>query len=162
MSLLDIFKKKKIKKPSSAPLSGDAEGKEKKKKVVKKGKKPVEKKPSFTKVLENKEEIKIEPPRPKKKPSDKAYSILFSPHITEKATMLAKENNYVFKIRPAANKTEVKKVIEDRYGVNVIGVKIINIPAKKRRLGRQEGWRKGYKKAIVKIKKGQKIEILPR
>jgi len=41
-------------------------------------------------------------------------------------------------------------------------VKIINVPAKRRRLGRISGWRKGYKKAIVRLKEGQKIEVLPR
>jgi ribosomal protein L23 len=40
-------------------------------------------------------------------------------------------------------------------------VKMINIPAKRRRLGRTEGYKAGYKKAIVKIKKGQTIEIMP-
>jgi len=43
-----------------------------------------------------------------------------------------------------------------------LGVKIINLPPKKRRLGKIRGWRKGYKKAIVRIKEGQKIEVLPR
>jgi len=43
-----------------------------------------------------------------------------------------------------------------------LNIKIINVPKKRRRLGRISGWKKGYKKAIVKIKKGQKIEVLPR
>ena len=90
------------------------------------------------------------------------YRILKTPQVTEKATDLSKTNQYVFKVFPQANKTEVKKAIENLYGVNVISVKIIKIPSKKRRLGRISGWRKGYKKAIVKIKEGQKIEVLPR
>lgn len=88
--------------------------------------------------------------------------ILIAPHITEKATELAKENQYVFKVYPEANKTEIKKAIENLYGVDVLDVKIIKIPKKRRRLGRISGWRKGYKKAIVKIKEGQKIEVMPR
>jgi len=44
----------------------------------------------------------------------------------------------------------------------VMDVKIINVPAKERRLGRISGWKKGFKKAIIKIKEGQKIEVLPR
>lgn len=88
--------------------------------------------------------------------------ILKSPHITEKATDLAKKNQYVFKIWPKTNKIEVKKAIEDLYKVDVLSVKIINIPRRKRKLGKISGWRKGYKKAIVKIKPGQKIEVLPR
>ena len=89
-------------------------------------------------------------------------SVLISPHITEKATDLAQKNQYVFKVFPKANKTEIKKAIEDLYKVEVLDVKIINVPKKRRRLGRISGWKKGYKKAIVKIKEGQKIEVLPR
>lgn len=91
-----------------------------------------------------------------------AWRVLKGPHTTEKATQLLKENQYVFKVFPRANKTEIKKAIEGLFGVDVLGVKIIKVPRKKRRLGRIEGWRKGYKKAIVKIKEGQKIEVLPR
>jgi len=90
------------------------------------------------------------------------FKILIEPHITEKTTDLEKKNQYVFKVFPKANKTEIKKAIEDLYKVEVLGVKIINVPKKRRRLGRISGWKKGYKKAIVKIKEGQKIEVLPR
>lgn len=88
--------------------------------------------------------------------------IIKSPHITEKATDLTKKNQYVFKVEPNANKIEIKKAIEKLYGVDVLSVKIINVPKKRRRLGRISGWRKGYKKAIVRIKEGQKIEVLPK
>lgn len=84
------------------------------------------------------------------------------PHVTEKATRLAEVNQYSFRVSPRANKIEVKKAIEDIYGVDVTSVRMIHIPPKKRRRGRIEGWRKGYKKAIVRIKEGQKIEVLPR
>jgi len=90
------------------------------------------------------------------------FKILIEPHITEKTTDLEKKNQYVFKVFPKANKTEIKKAIEDLYKVEVLDVKIINVPKKRRRLGRISGWKKGYKKAIVKIKEGQKIEVLPR
>ena len=90
------------------------------------------------------------------------HKILKSPLITEKATESAKKNQYIFKVYPEANKTEIKKAIESLYKVNVLDVKIINVPPKRRRLGRTLGWRKGYKKAIVKIKEGQTIEILPK
>ncbi len=89
-------------------------------------------------------------------------TILKTPHITEKSTDLVGKNQYVFKVWPKANKIEIKKAIEDLYGVDVLDVKIIKVPPKRRRLGRISGWRKGYKKAIVKIKEGQKIEVLPR
>ncbi len=88
--------------------------------------------------------------------------ILKIPQTTEKATNLAEKNQYVFKVYPKTNKVEIKKAIENLYGVDVISVKIISVPRKKRKLGRISGWRKGYKKAIVRIKEGQKIEVLPR
>ena len=88
--------------------------------------------------------------------------ILIAPHITEKATNLAEKNRYVFRVWQKANKNEIKKAIEDLYKVNVIDVKIINVPPKERRLGRISGWKKGFKKAIVKIKGGQKIEVMPK
>jgi len=116
-----------------------------------------------------KEEIPLEKPVEVKPPKVKrevkvgeAYRILKTPQVTEKATDLTKKNQYVFKVWPGANKVEIKKAIEDLYGVDVLDVKIIKVPRKKRRLGRISGWRKGYKKAIVKIKEGQKIEVLPR
>lgn len=88
--------------------------------------------------------------------------ISISPHITEKATDLTEKNQYVFKIGQKVNKKEVKKAVEDLYKVKVLDVKIINIPAKKRRIGRTSGWKKGYKKAIVRLKEGQKIETFPK
>lgn len=135
MSIFDFLKKKK-------PI---------KKKAVRREEKPPE------------EEIKKEVlKKPRKRISEIATKVLYSPHVTEKATGFDKDNKYVFKVASRANKIEIKKAVEDFYGVDVIGTRIINVPRRKRRLGRQIGWKKGYKKAIVKIKKGQKIEILPR
>ena len=114
------------------------------------------------KPVEEAEEIKKEIVVPKKEKTGEAYKILKTPQVTEKATDLVKKNQYVFKVYSRANKNEVKKAIESVYGMDVISVRVINVPAKRRRLGRQRGWRKGYKKAIVKIKAGQKIEVLPR
>lgn len=139
MALRDFFKRKKTEEKKAEP----------KKRPIKKIK--IEK-PSEVETPKVRKEIKI----------GKAYRILKSPHVTEKATDLAKKNQYIFRVWPEVNKVEVKKAVEDVFGVDVSSVKIINIPRKKRRLGRVEGFRKGYKKAIVKIKEGQKIEVLPR
>jgi len=89
-----------------------------------------------------------------------SYAIVKEPHISEKATYLAEVNQYIFKVNSNTNKSEIKKSIEGIYGVNVLSVNIIKIPHKKRRIGKTEGFRKGYTKAVVKIKEGQKIEIL--
>ena len=122
-----------------------------------------EEKPKEIKEEKPLETVEVRPPQAKReKVIGEAYRILKTPQVTEKATDLVKKNQYVFKVSSRANKNEVKKAIESVYGVDVISVRIINVPAKRRRLGRQRGWRKGYKKAIVKIKTGQKIEVLPR
>jgi len=88
------------------------------------------------------------------------YEAIKRPHISEKATFLSEGGQYVFEIVGGYNKEEIKNAIEGIYGVDVLSVNMVKIPAKKRRLGRTEGYRKAYKKAIVKIKQGQKIEII--
>jgi large subunit ribosomal protein L23 len=121
------------------------------------------KKPKEKPAEEIKKEVAAVPKQaPRKTVVGEAYRILKTPQVTEKATGLVGQNQYVFKVWPGANKVETKKAIEGLYGVDVISVKIIKVPRKRRRLGRISGWRKGYKKAIVKIKEGQKIEVLPR
>ena len=146
MPLLDFFKKKKPGKEKKIEKElKRKEGKEKEKKAEK------AEKPKAKKVLGT-----------KKKKAGRAFAVLESPHITEKATNLAEQNKYVFKVFSNSNKIEIKKAIEGLYEVDVIDVKIINVHRRRRRLGRQRGWKKGYKKAIVRIKKGQKIEIMPR
>lgn len=74
--------------------------------------------------------------------------------------MLSSDNQYIFKVFPRANKTEIKRAIESLYNVKVIGVKIIIVGGKTRRSGKALGWKKGYKKAIIRIKQGQKIETV--
>lgn len=90
--------------------------------------------------------------------NDFSYSILLSPHQTEKASFLSAERQYVFKVAPLANKIEIKKAVERLYGVQVERVGILKVPSKTRRLGRFEGEKAGFKKAIVKLREGEKIE----
>lgn len=97
----------------------------------------------------------------KKRETSLAYRVLRSPYITEKSNELAKGNQYTFKVFEDANKIEIKKAVEGLYGVDVETVRIIRKPSKIRRRGRQEGVRPGFKKAIVRIKKGQKIDVFP-
>ncbi|MBI3631329.1 MAG: 50S ribosomal protein L23 [Candidatus Staskawiczbacteria bacterium] len=94
------------------------------------------------------------------KNSDFSYNIVKEPHISEKGTMLSDSNRYVFKVYENANKIEIKKAIEGIYKVNVLAVNTVKTPKKKRRLGKVQGFKAGYTKAIVKIKDGQRIEIL--
>jgi large subunit ribosomal protein L23 len=89
-----------------------------------------------------------------------SFDIIKEPHISEKGSYLAEKDQYIFQVNPRSNKQEIKKAIKGIYGVDVLSVNIIQIPAKKRRLGKTQGFRKAFKKAIVRIKEGQKIEIL--
>jgi large subunit ribosomal protein L23 len=114
------------------------------------------------KVLDEKKtnETKIAKSKASSKTGKFSYSVVREPHISEKATYLADEGKYVFKVYGNTNKPEIKKSVEGIYGVNVLQVNIVKTPKKKRRLGRHEGFKKGYTKAIVTVKEGQKIEIL--
>jgi len=94
-----------------------------------------------------------------KKTGGFSYEVIREPHISEKSTNLNQNDKYVFKVYSDTNKPEIKKSVEGIYGVNVLSVNIIKIPKKKRRIGKTEGFRKGYTKAVVTIKEGQKIEI---
>ena len=95
-----------------------------------------------------------------KKKKGFSYDIIKGPHISEKASNLGEKNMYVFKVRNGVNKMEIRKAVEGIYAVDILSVNVIKIPKKKRRIGRTEGFKKGYMKAIVKVKEGQKIEIL--
>jgi len=79
--------------------------------------------------------------------------------LTEKARKFAEKGQYVFEVSKISNKSEIKKAIEKIFKVKVEKVRIIKLPEKPRRLGRMSGKKKGIKKAIVRLKEGQKIEI---
>ncbi len=87
------------------------------------------------------------------------FSLLKSPHVTEKSSIMQADGKYVFKVADSANKPEIKKSIENAFKVKVIGVNIIKEHGKRVRLGKHEGWSSGSKKAIVTLKEGDKIEI---
>jgi large subunit ribosomal protein L23 len=88
-----------------------------------------------------------------------SYKILIEPWITEEATRIAELNKYIFKVDKNADKKQIKKAIEEVYGVTVISVNTVSIPAKKRMRGAKVGWKSGHKKAIVTVKEGDKIEL---
>lgn len=87
------------------------------------------------------------------------FDVLLAPRITEKTHDLIGEDKYVFKVAVDSNKKEIKKSVESVYGVTVEGVNVVNTKPKKRRFGRIVGKKAGFKKAIVTLKKGDKIEF---
>lgn len=105
---------------------------------------------------EKKESAKVGLPQGK---DPRLYKVIEKPVITEKATNLSGINRYVFRVWQKTNKTEVRKAIEKLYDVKVKEVRIINTIGKKRQVGRFEGWKSGFKKALVTLEKGYKIEI---
>ena len=79
--------------------------------------------------------------------------------ITEKATSLSENNKVVFKVRDDASKKTIKKNIEKIFKVNVIKVNTINKKSKSKIIRGKIGYKKGYKKALVTLKKGQSIDL---
>jgi len=119
---------------------------------------PKEKKEPAKEIKPKTEPVKL-PSR--KKDLKEVYRILKEPHISEKATFLSDNGKYVFKVFFHTNKIQIKNAVENLYGVNVENVKVINIKAKTRTMRNISGHKAGYKKAIITLQKGQKIEILP-
>ncbi|HOE91512.1 MAG TPA: 50S ribosomal protein L23 [Candidatus Cloacimonadota bacterium] len=84
--------------------------------------------------------------------------IIISPIFTEKSTQAQSlQNAYTFKVSINANKIEIKKAIEKVFSVDVVDVNTIRMYGKPKRLGRYEGRRPNWKKAVVTIKSGQSI-----
>ncbi len=129
--------------------------KNKKEKEKAKEKKPVAK-ASVTPKVEKTEKT---PTAKAGKSNNFTYTVVRQPHISEKATNLAENNKYTFKVYENANKPEIKKSVEGIYNVDVLSVNIIKSPRKKRRLGKTQGFKKAFTKAVVTIGAGQKIEI---
>jgi len=79
------------------------------------------------------------------------YDIIIKPVITEKSMGLISDRKYTFVVDRDANKVEIKKAVEKIFGVKVEKVNTMNVLGKMKRMGRYEGRRPSYKKAIVKL-----------
>ena len=85
--------------------------------------------------------------------------VLRRPLITEKNTALQAQGKYAFEIAGEATKHQVKQAVEKAFKVKVTAVNVIIVPGKKRRLGRREIYTPSWKKAVVTLKPGDKIEL---
>ena len=86
--------------------------------------------------------------------------VLKRPLITEKSTLLkGAANTVLFVVDSRANKNEVADAVEKSFKVKVVDVRTLNMPGKTKRRGRTVGLRPGWKKAIVTLKEGDKIEF---
>lgn len=137
MALLDIFKKKKEKERF------DKKEKEKLKTEISGG--PKEEKSGALKKASA-----FAPPA--------GGQAIIKPHVAEKSTMLNERGVYVFKVKPNANKVMVRQEIKKMYGKAPVKVNIVNLPSKKVFVRGKHGIKPGFKKAVVYLKKGEKIE----
>ena len=89
------------------------------------------------------------------------YQVIKKPIITEKSTSQVAENKYTFEVDKRAAKNEVKQAVEKLFGVTVLDVRTANIKGKEVRAGRRRtlGKKSDWKKAVVTLKEGDKIEL---
>jgi large subunit ribosomal protein L23 len=87
------------------------------------------------------------------------YAVLLKPLITEKGTLLAEAGKYAFQVAPSANKLQIKDAVERAFDVHVVKVNVMNMPGKLRRVGRSTGMTSEWKKAIVTLAEGERIEF---
>ncbi len=90
------------------------------------------------------------------------FDIIRTVRLTEKATLLTERGNkYVFEVNPAANKLEIKQAIESLFQKKVVSVNTANYAGKKKRERRPDfGRRPHWKKAIVTLKAGEKLDLV--
>lgn len=88
-----------------------------------------------------------------------ARSLIKRPVITEKTTKMMEENKYCFLVDPKANKTQIRQAVEEIFKVKVKSVNTMNMLGKIKRMGRYEGRRPSWKRAIVTLESGSRIEF---
>ena len=87
------------------------------------------------------------------------FDVLRAPKMSEKTLSLKEEaNQFAFEVDQRANKIQIKESIEKSFKVSVLKVRTMNVRGKKKRLGRYQGLKSSWKKAIVTLKEGDTIE----
>jgi large subunit ribosomal protein L23 len=92
-------------------------------------------------------------------PSLDARQVLIAPVVSEKSYSLIEENKYSFRVHEKAHKTQVRQAVEELFDVKVEGVNIVKVQPKPKRRGFTRGKKPGWKKAIVQLRQGDRIEI---
>ena len=89
------------------------------------------------------------------------FDVLRAPKMSEKTLSLKEEaNQFAFEVDQRANKIQIKESIEKSFKVSVLKVRTMNVRGKKKRLGRYQGLKSSWKKAIVTLKEGDTIEYV--
>ncbi len=86
-------------------------------------------------------------------------AVLLAPVVSEKSYGLIEGGKYTFKVHSDAHKTQIRQAVSELFGVDVVDVKIVQVPPKPKRRGLHRGTRPGYKKAIVTVAEGQQIQL---
>jgi len=87
------------------------------------------------------------------------FEVIRRPLVTEKNTALQSQNKYAFQVSKDSNKEQVKEAIEKAFKVNVIAVNIMTVRGREKRVGRRKVMVSPWKKAVVTLKTGDKIQI---
>lgn len=87
------------------------------------------------------------------------HSVLLRPVVTEKATVLSGLGSYAFRVTPSATKPEIRRAVENLFGVHVTQVRLITLPSKVRRRGAIVGSVPGSRKALVTLREGERIDL---
>ena len=85
--------------------------------------------------------------------------VLIAPVVSEKSYSLIEDNKYSFRVHDKAHKTQIRQAVEELFDVKVEGVNIVKVQSKPKRRGFSRGKRPGWKKAIVQLRAGDRIEI---
>lgn len=88
-----------------------------------------------------------------------AHDIIVRPVITEKSSRMMENNKFTFEVHPSANKIEIRKAVEEVFNVKVMSVHTIQVRSKQKRMGRFVGRSRSWKKAIVTLVAGERIEF---
>ena len=88
-----------------------------------------------------------------------ANEVLLAPVVSEKSYSLIEHRKYTFKVHPTAHKTQIRQAVEQLFDVKVEGVNIVKVQPKPKRRGYNKGAKPGWKKAIVQLREGDRIEI---
>lgn len=91
-----------------------------------------------------------------------AYATILRPVVSEKSTVLGDQGKYVFEVAPTANKIQIKQAVEHAFAgkkIQVADVNILHVSGKVRRRGRSIGTTRSWKKAIVTLRPGQRLDL---
>lgn len=87
------------------------------------------------------------------------FQVVRRPIVTEKSTLLAGQNQYAFEVAPGANKLQVKEAVEKAFDVRVLSVNTMRVRGQRRRRGRGWSVTRSWKKAVVTLAEGDRIEL---